>query len=72
MKMNKIYGEIAKKYGLTAAQVRRDMQRAVEYAYHNPANDEMTKACQRQVPCRNDIPTVAECIRYAAKSVNGN
>lgn len=69
MSMRKIYRQIAKKHGVSVADVKRDMQEAINYAYQNTPNDGVTGAYQNRVPRTGDIPTTEEFIRYASKRV---
>lgn len=69
MSMRKVYRQIAKKHGVSVADVKRDMQEALNYAYNNTPNDGVTGAYQNQVPRKGEIPTPDEFIRYAAKEV---
>ena len=65
-----IYEEIAKKHGVTPEEVRREMQAAITMAYTAPENDnEITKAKQRQVSCKGEIPTPEEMIEYLSRKV---
>lgn len=65
MNMRKIYRKIAKENGVSVQEVRREMQAAITEAYTDPLNDnEITKAYQKQVPRKGEIPTPEELIRY--------
>lgn len=58
MSMRSIYRKIAKKHGVSTKSVREEMQAAITEAYTNPRNnDGITKAYQRRVPAKNEIPT---------------
>lgn len=61
MNMKKIYKKIAKKHGVTPAEVERDMKEAIQAAYFKPT---LYAQC---VPREGDIPTPEEFISYAAK-----
>lgn len=70
MSIAKIYEEIAKKHGVTPEEVRREIQAAITMAYTAPENDnEITKAKQRQVSCKGEIPTPEEMIEYLSRKV---
>ncbi len=59
MSMRKIYRKIAKENGVSAKEVRQEMQAAIKEAYTAPRNNNpITKACQ------NEIPTPEELIYY--------
>lgn len=67
MSMRSIYRKVAKKYGITAKQVREEIQATITQAYTDPLNqNEITKAYQKRVPFKGEIPTPEELIRYAA------
>ncbi len=68
MSMRSIYRKVAKKYGVSAKEVRKEIQATITEAYTNPLNqNEITKAYQNRVPCKGEIPTPEEMIRYLAK-----
>lgn len=70
MDVRKIYKKIAEQHGVTPEEVRREMQAAITMAYTAPENDnEITKAKQRQVPCKEEIPTPEEMIEYLSRKV---
>lgn len=70
MDVRKIYKRIAEQHGVTPEEVRREMQAAITMAYTAPENDnEITKAKQRQVPCKGEIPTPEEMIEYLSRKV---
>lgn len=70
MGMRKIYRKIARENGVSAKQVKADMQAAITAAYKNPPKDGgVTAAYQRQVPRRGEIPTPEELVRYMAEKV---
>ena len=56
MNMRKIYRKVAKEYGVSVEEVKREMQAAITDAYTNPLNNnEITKAYQSRVPCKGEI-----------------
>lgn len=59
----KIYRQIAKKHGVSVAEVKRDMQEAIDAAYQNPNSAAMT------VPRKGAVPTPDEFIAHVAKRV---
>ena len=68
MSMRSIYRKVATKYGVSAKEVRKEIQATITEAYTNPLNqNEITKAYQNRVPCKGEIPTPEEMIRYLAK-----
>lgn len=60
MSMRKIYREIAKKHGVSIADVKRDMQAAIDAAYIKPNRHAL------EVSRRGDKPTPEEFIAYMA------
>ena len=56
--MRKIINQVAKKHGVTAAEVKRDMQHVINSAFVNP-----TKTAQA-IPKKGNIPTPDEFITY--------
>ena len=70
MKMKKIRKRIAKENGVTVEEVREEMQKAITEAWKNPpADGGVTAAYQRKVPCKGEVPTPEELIRYAAAEI---
>ena len=69
MSMRKIYREVAKKHGVSVKEVKEEMQKALDHAYSNTADDGVIVAYQKQVPSKGDIPTPEEFIKYAEKKV---
>lgn len=70
MGMRKIYREVARKNGVSAKEVKQEIKKMIDDAWGNPPNDGgVIKAYQRQVPCKGEIPTPDELIRYVAAKV---
>lgn len=71
MSMRKVYRKVARKYGVTVEEVKREMQLAIDETYSNQKNNDMTKAYQDKVTRKGEVPTVDEFIHYiAAKAKN--
>lgn len=68
----KIYRKIAKKHGVTVAEVKQDMQEAINTAYTDPDRNLINIKVQNSVPRKGDIPTPNEMIRFAATEVHRN
>lgn len=67
MDINKILGQVAEADGVSIEEIKKEMQAAISAAYQNPSDDGgRTEARQKEVPCRGEIPTPEEFIRYAA------
>lgn len=69
MSSRSIYRKIAKENGVTVAEVKHDMQEALDHAFKNQPQDGVTKAYQDKVPRKGEVPTPEEFIRYAANEV---
>lgn len=69
MSMRKIYRKIAKQHGTTVAEVKKEMQNAINYAYQHTPDNGVTNAYQNRVPRKGEIPTSEELIRYCAGEV---
>lgn len=69
MSMRAIYRKVAKKHGVTAAAVKREMQAAIDCAYRQPDKTEAEKSSQKKVPAQSEIPTAKELICFLAKEV---
>lgn len=73
MDMEELYRRIALKNGVSAEEVRKEIQKAIDEAWKNPPEDGgATRAYQSLVPCRGSIPTPEELIRYAAREIYKN
>ena len=73
MNMRKIYRKVAKEYGVSVEEVKREMQAAITDAYTNPLNNnKITKAYQSRVPCKGEIPTPEELIRHLSEQAKQN
>lgn len=69
--MRKIYREVARKHGVSVAEVKWELQEAINAAYRNPPDDGV-RAWQNRVPRKGEIPTMDEFIRYAAGTIRKN
>lgn len=70
MSMRRAFRKIAHENGVTLAEVRADMKAAIDTAYQNPPDDGgVILAYQRRVPCKGEIPTPEEVIRYSAGQI---
>jgi len=63
MNIEKIYLDIAKRHGVSVAEVRRDMQVAIDEAYKNPNNHALS------VERKGYKPTPEELIAHLARRV---
>lgn len=60
-----IYKLIAKKYGVTEAEVKEEMEKAIASAYENP------NELARRVPRKGEIPTVEEFLDFVVMNLRG-
>jgi len=59
----KLLRKVAKIHGVTVAEVRREIQAAIDEAYKNPTTQALS------VTRKGDIPTPKELINHVAKKV---
>ncbi len=69
MSMRRIYRKVAKKHGISVAEVRKDMQAAIDYAYQKSDKSEREKIIQKSIPRKGEIPTAEELIKAVAQTV---
>ncbi len=69
MNMRKIYRQIAKKYGVSVEDVKRDMQAAITQAYNNAPDNGVTKSHQDKVVRKGEIPTPDELILHVVNEI---
>lgn len=62
MNLKKILKDIAVKNGVSAAQVRRDIQAALDEGWNSA--DENVKAYWRKIPAKHGKPTLEEVILF--------
>lgn len=62
MNLKHIYRKIAKENNTTVADVKREMQFAINEAYNQSNVDSITKCYQNQVPKKGTTPTTDEII----------
>ena len=63
MNMKRIYRQVAKEYGVSVEEVKRDMTEATNAAYITP---NFNAKC---VPSKGDVPTTEEMIRHIANRI---
>ncbi|MFT3950373.1 MAG: sporulation initiation factor Spo0A C-terminal domain-containing protein [Oscillospiraceae bacterium] len=67
MNTTKILRDIASKNGTTVAEVRREIQSALDIGMQNP--DPLVQAYWNRIPRRGKKPTVEEVLTFLAKQV---
>lgn len=68
--MRDIYRKIAKENGITVAEVKRDMQAAIDHAYQRNDKPADIVSAQRKIPSRDKIPTTTEFIQYTSRIIH--
>lgn len=69
MSMRSVYRKIARENGVSAKEVREEIQREINLAWNNPQKGEIVAAYQRQVPCKGIIPSPDEVILFASNKI---
>jgi len=69
MSMRNIYRKIAKEHGVTVAEVKREMQAAIDYVYKKIDKSESEKIMQESIPRKGGIPTTEEFIKSLANII---
>lgn len=59
----------ARRFGVSEAEVRREIQRSIHMAYFCPDPQARAKMCA--IPCAGDMPTPEEFIAYMMKAMAG-
>lgn len=73
MDTKELYKRIAGQNGISAEEVRNEMQKAIDEAWKNPPEDgSAARAYQSLIPCRGSIPTPEELIQYAVREICKN
>lgn len=67
VQIQKIIAQIARREGITEAEVRRAMQEALQAGFRNP--DPAIQAAWRQVPMKGNSPRPEEFIAWAGCKV---
>lgn len=65
----KTYRKVAKRHGVSVAEVKQDMQVAINAAYTDPDRNLINIKAQNAVPHKGDIPTPDELIDYVAAKI---
>ncbi len=72
MSNRKILKKIAKENGISLAELKREMQAALDYAYRNSENNAAITTYQKRVPRKGEVPTPEEFLSFAAGEMNKN
>ena len=71
MEMEALYAKIAKKYGVSAAEVKRDMQAAIGYAHVKTSSRASVVRRQKGITFAGGKPTAEAFIICAVSSLKG-
>lgn len=69
MSMKDIYRKIAKVHGITVAELKRDMEAAINYAYTRTDKSDYEKIMQESISPMDEVPTTSEFINSIACGV---
>lgn len=72
MSMRSIYRKIARQNGVSVAEVREEMQKAIDAAWDNPDKTAENKFMQYQVKPDETKPTPEEFIRFNSELIKKN
>lgn len=64
MKMDEVLRKVAEKNKVSVKEVQNEIQKSIDDAWNNPFKDGGVLAAQRKVPCKGEVPTPEELIRY--------
>lgn len=66
MNLTEIFQQVARQYNTTPEEVRREIQKSIDAAFDQPADD-LTAYRLRQISCKGARPTPEEFIVYVAQ-----
>ncbi len=72
MSNRKMYRRIARKYGVSAAEVKREMENAIEQAWKKTDKTPENIAMQRKISPDGSIPSVETVIRALSEEVTNH
>lgn len=64
-----MYRKIAKEHGVPVAEVKREMQAAIQYAYQKNDKSERETLMQEKIPCKGKVPTTEEVILHLSNQI---
>ena len=67
--MNQIYQTIAKEHDVTVAEVKKNMQAAIDYAYRKSNKTDSERVAQKKISYRGKTPTVEEIIEHIIREI---
>ncbi|RPF47824.1 sporulation initiation factor Spo0A-like protein [Hydrogenoanaerobacterium saccharovorans] len=72
MSMRSIYRKIAKKHSISVAEVKRDMQAAIDYAYKKTDKSDNEQMMQESFSYKGEVPTAEEFIKAVADKIKNS
>ena len=72
MSLRNIYRKIAKGHGVSVAEVKREMQSAIDYAYKKNDKSERERVIQESFSCKGEVPDAEDLINASVRKLKGN
>ncbi len=69
IRMDKVYRETAKKFGVSTKEVKREMQAAIAEAYNSRESQGAAEAWNG-IECKGEVPTLEEFFSFVLEKVN--
>ncbi|TAH59959.1 MAG: sporulation initiation factor Spo0A [Gottschalkiaceae bacterium] len=69
MNIGYIYRKIARKYGVSVEEVKKDMQDAIDYAYEKDKKSDKERILQENISFKGKTPTTAEFINQVTEQI---
>lgn len=64
-----VYREIARMYGVSVEEVKKDMQEAINLAYDKDNKSYIERTLQDNIPSKGRTPTTVEFIHYVSEQI---
>ncbi len=71
MSLRNIYRKIAKKHGVSIAEVKREMQSAIDNAYKKNDKSESERVIQESISYKGEVPNAEELIKASVRKLKG-
>ncbi len=69
MSIDDIYSKIAKEHGVTATEVKKEIQAAIDHAYKNPDKTLQQSRMQAAISRSGETPTTEELIAHVIRQI---
>ena len=69
MNLDEIYSKIAKEHGITVAEIKKEIQVAIDCAYNDPEKTMQEQIVQARIPHSGETPTVEELIAHVIRQI---